>query len=215
MPTPKPQIRSTFATPVCVHFLPVAQEANAGLRPLILDKMQTNGAATIHGQGWRSQNDLEAWGGAYVQTLCRVLRELADGATSTRAGARVSLEWKITASAAVRQKGENQDLRARPGAVWSGVYFVDDGYQKSDDETLGGDVELGDPRGALPAMVAPNLAFRVPGGLTAGQSEAIRPQTGMIILHPSWQPRGERRYEGEAQRITIEFDLAAPANGQP
>jgi hypothetical protein len=210
MATPKPQIRSTFATPVCVHFLPVAAEANTTFRPLILDKMQTNGAASTIGQGWRSQNDLENWGGTHVATLCRVLRELADGASATRAGGRVNLEWAISASAAVRQKGEYLDLRARPGAVWSGVYFVDDGYQKSDDETLGGEVELGDPRGALPAMVAPNLAFRVPGGLTAGQSEMIRPQTGMIILHPSWQPRGERRYEGEAQRITIEFDLMTP-----
>ncbi len=215
MATPKPQIRSLFATPVCVHFLPVAQEANAALRPLIIDKMQTDGANSTRGQGWRSANDLDGWGGAQIQTLFRVLRELADGASATRGGARVNLDWKITASATVRAKGEYLELRARPGAVWSGVYFVDDGYQKSDDENLGGEVELGDPRGPLPAMVAPNLAFRIPGGLTAGQSETIRPQTGMIILHPSWLPRGERLYEGEGQRIAIEFDLLAPVNGQP
>ena len=29
----------------------------------------------------------------------------------------------------------------------------------------------------------------------------------MIILHPSWQPRGERRFEGASQRVAIEFDL--------
>lgn len=215
MATPKPQIRSLFATPVCVHFLPVAQEANAELRPLILDKMQTNGAASERGQGWRSLNDLESWGGGHVQTLFRVLRELADGATATRSGGRVNLEWKVTACATVRQKDEYLNMRARPGAVWSGIYFVDDGYQKSDDETLGGEVELGDPRGPLPAMVAPAYAYRIPNGLTAGQAETIRPQTGMIILHPSWLPRGERRYDGTAQRIAIEFDLAAPSNGQP
>ena len=215
MATPKPQIRSLFATPVCVHYLPVAQEANAALRPLIIDKMQTNGANSLRGQGWRSANDMESWGGASMQTLFRVLRELADGASATRGGARVNLEWKIAACATVRAKGEYLDLRARPGGVWSGVYFVDDGYQKSDDENLGGEVELGDPRGALPAMVAPNLAFRIPGGLTAGQSETIRPQTGMIILYPAWMPRGERLYVGDGQRIVIEFDLLAPPNGQP
>jgi hypothetical protein len=59
-------------------------------------------------------------------------------------------------------------------------------------------------------MMAPHLGFRVPNGLTAGQTETIRPQSGMIILHPSWQPRGERRYDGGAQRITVEFDLAVP-----
>ena len=30
MATPKPQIRSSFATPVCVHYLPVAQDRMAG-----------------------------------------------------------------------------------------------------------------------------------------------------------------------------------------
>lgn len=210
MATPKPQIRSMFPTPMCVHYLPVAQEVNAELRPLIVEKMAANDAAEGHGRGWRSTPDLDSWGGARVQTLFRVLRELADSVTATRAGGRVNLDWKIAACALLRQKDEYAELCARPGAVWSGVYFVDDGYAKSDDETLGGECELADPRGALPAMVAPQYAFRVAGGVTAGQVEVIRPQTGMIILHPSWLPRGERRYNGTGQRVTIEFDLNVP-----
>jgi len=211
MATPKPQIRSSFATPVCVHYLPVAQEVNPEMRALILEKMQSNGQGNgSRGQGWRSAGDFGEWGGLHAQTLCRVMRELADGLTSTRSGARVTLDWKITACAAVRQKGEYAETAARPGAFWSGVYVVDDGYAKSDDEALGGELELGDPRGCLPAMVAPHLAFRIPGGVSAGQTEIIRPQAGMILMHPSWQPRGERRYEAEAQRVTVEFDLAVP-----
>lgn len=209
MATPKPQVRSTFATPVLVHFLPIAQEANSDLRPLVLEKMGGDGPAP-RGKGWRSANDFEEWGGMHAETLYRVARELADSATSTRSGGRVTLDWKISACACVRGAGEYRDITARPGAFWSGIYFIDDGYQKSDDEALGGEIELGDPRGALPAMVAPNLAFRIPGGLTAGGIEAIRPQTGMIILHPSWLPRGERRYDGTSQRVTVEFDLSAP-----
>ena len=210
MATPKPQIRGMFPTPLCVHFLPVAQEVNAELRPLIVEKMATNGSTDAHGRGWRSTPDVEAWGGGPVQTLFRMLRELADGMTSTRTGGRVNLEWKITASAVVRQNGEFADLCARPGALWSGVYFVDDGYAKSDDETMGGECELADPRGALAAMVAPQYAFRIPGGVTAGQLESIRPQTGLILLHPSWQQRGERRHDGPSPRVTIEFDLNPP-----
>ena len=211
MATQKPQIRSMFPTPLCVHFLPIAQEVNAELRPLILDKMGTNGGANdARGQGWRSPSDFEEWGGAPVQTLFRVLRELADNVTALRSGARVALEWKITACAAVRQKTDYSELGARPGGMWSGIYFVDDGYAKSDDETLCGEVELADPRGPLPAMVAPQFGFRIPGGVTAGQIETIRPQTGMILLHPSWQPRGERRFEAAGPRVAIEFDLLPP-----
>jgi hypothetical protein len=211
MATPKPQIKGTFATPTCIHFLPVANDVNAALRPLILEKMQSappNGAA---GQGWHSSYDVADWGGNGAETLFRMLRELADSLTATRAGGRISLDWKIVACANVRQKGEFSAIAARPGAFWSGIYVVDDGYAKSDDETLGGEIELCDPRGALPAMVAPQLAFRIPGGVSAGQMEVTRPSSGMIVLHPSWQPRGERRYNGDGQRITIEFDLTPPA----
>ncbi len=212
MATPKPQVRSTFATPLCVHFLPVAQDVNPELRATVLERMSTNanGANGHHGQGWRSARDFDAWGGQHAQTLFRVLREQADNLTATRAGGRVSLDWTVSACAGVRNKGDYGERIARPGAVWSAIYFVDDGYAKSDDENLGGEVELADPRGALPAMVAPHLAFRIPGGGTAGQIELIRPQSGMIVLHPAWQPRGERLLESPGPRVTIEFELAPP-----
>ena len=50
MAATKPQIRSLFATPIAIHFLPVAQEVNAELRPLILEKAQ----ASTNGEGWSS-----------------------------------------------------------------------------------------------------------------------------------------------------------------
>jgi hypothetical protein len=203
-------VRSTFATPVCVHYLPVAQEVNPQLRAAVLERMDGNGANGHRGQGWRSEDDFGEWGGLNAQTLFRVLRETADSLTATRAGGRVNLEWTITAAATVRQKGDYEEMMPRPGAMWSGIYFVDDGYAKSDDENLGGEIKLADPRGALPAMAAPSLAFRIPGGGTAGQLELIRPQSGMILLHPSWQPRGERRLDGPGPRVAVEFDLGVP-----
>jgi hypothetical protein len=189
----------------------VAQDVNSELRNTVLEQMNANNGANGHrGQGWRSTNDFCTWGGLHAETLFRVLREQADSLTGTRAGGRVTLDWTISACASVRQKGEYLELTARPGAMWSGIYFVDDGYGKSDDETLGGEVSLADPRGAMPAMAAPNLAFRIPGGNTAGQVELIRPQSGMMVLHPSWQPRGERLLEGPGPRIAIEFELSVP-----
>ena len=83
MAATKPQTRSMFATPVCVHFHPVAQEANAELRPLILEKA-LNHSGNNHGEGWRSSADFDSWGGGQAQTLFRVLRDLADSLTATR-----------------------------------------------------------------------------------------------------------------------------------
>ena len=208
----KPQIRSAFPTPVCTHYFPVAPEANAELRPLILERMQGGDPPHEAGLGWRSAPDFESWGGGRVPTLFRVLRELANTLTATRAGGRIDLEWRIAASAAVRSKGEHADIRARPGGFWSALYYVEDGYAKSDDAALGGEIVLGDPRGVVPAMVSPELALRIPGGLTAGLSETIRPQSGMIVLFPSWMPVGEKRYDGAGQRIAIEADLLPPVS---
>ncbi len=77
MVAPKPQIRSMFATPVCLHYLPVAQEFNAELRPVIIDRarLDTANGSNATSQGWRSGADFESWGGSQVQTLFRVLRE--------------------------------------------------------------------------------------------------------------------------------------------
>jgi hypothetical protein len=206
MAVSKPQIHSFFPTPVCVHYLPIAAEANAELKPLIIEKAWDGGT----NKGWISPPDFESWGGTHAQTLFRVLRDLADSLTATRSGARVETDWQIRAHAAIRPPGAHQEMTARAGAFWSGVYYVDDGYAKLE-EPLGGECELADPRGTLPIATAPQLGFRIPNGATAGQCEVIRPASGMIILHPTWLARGERRLDGPAARIAIEFDLAVPA----
>jgi hypothetical protein len=202
MATPKTQIRAMFATPVAIHFLPVAAETNSVLRPLITERLK-GASATEAG--------FESWGGPDSETLFRMVREVADSMTATRGGARVDIPWKLEASASLTLSGETHASAAQPGAVWSGVYLVDDGYQKSDDEMLGGEYELADPRGILPAMVAPDLGFRLPGGLTAGGVEVIRPATGMILLYPSWLARGMRRFNGKTARVVVGFDLKLPA----
>src|SRR5258708_40150702 len=104
MATPKPQIRNLFATPVCIHFLPIANEANAELRPLILEKVNSNGGV-VRGQGWRSFPDFECWGGPHPDTLMRVGRELAARVTPPRAGGRSTPHWEGTRRPAGRPAG--------------------------------------------------------------------------------------------------------------
>ena len=118
MATPKPQIRSLFATPVCQHFHPIAAEANAELRPIIVEKAQSDGNV-VPGQGWRSAPDFESWAGAHAEHLLRVVRELADSVTATRTGKRTSIDWKIATVAAVRPTKQSlrliQSMRRRRG----------------------------------------------------------------------------------------------------
>ncbi len=82
MATGKRRFAVLFATPVSIHFLPVAQDVNATLRPLVLERA----APGLHGQGWRSDPDFASWAGDGAQTLFRVVRDMADGLTATRTG---------------------------------------------------------------------------------------------------------------------------------
>ncbi|MGE3652413.1 MAG: putative 2OG-Fe(II) oxygenase, partial [Reyranellaceae bacterium] len=90
---------------------------------------------------------------------------------------------------------------------WSGVYYVDDGGIAAD-PALGGELEFMDPRGAAPAMYAPQLAFGTPGGLSGGACESIPPRAGRLVMFPSWLLHGVRPYRGTAERISIAFNLS-------
>src|SRR5580704_17941269 len=115
----KPQIRSLFATPLCVHFLPVATETNATFRPMLLERTRQS---VSRGQGAYAKDDFRHWGNHHGETLLSVVTDIADGLTASRSGARAKVEWRIAARAAMRVKGEYQEMMARPGAFWSGVY---------------------------------------------------------------------------------------------
>ena len=64
-----------------------------------------------------------------------------------------------------------------------------------------------DPRGVAPAMLAPSLAYAIPGGQSIGASELIWPQTGMMILFPSWLLHSVRAYSGDGVRISIAMNF--------
>ena len=53
-------------------------------------------------------------------------------------------------------------------------------------------------------MLAPN----VPGGLSTGVSELIRPEAGAMIVFPAWISHAVRPYHGDGTRISIAFNLS-------
>jgi uncharacterized protein (TIGR02466 family) len=56
-------------------------------------------------------------------------------------------------------------------------------------------------------MYAPQLAFAVPGGQSAGASELIYPKSGQFVLFPSWLQHAVRPYRGERTRISVAFNF--------
>jgi uncharacterized protein (TIGR02466 family) len=197
-----------FATPV-VHFdVPDAAALNAELKEAIARQQKAH-PGTQHSNlgGWQSDWDMDKWGGAGAIKLLAFARNTANRVTANRQGQPVSVSWRANMWANVNRTGHGNEFHSHPGSFWSGVYYVDDGGIGAD-PSLGGELEFMDPRGPGPAMYAPQLAFNMPGGLSVGANETVRPKTGRMVLFPAWILHQVRPYRGAAERISIAFNLS-------
>jgi len=205
---PRADVKLMFPTPVALLPLPALHRQNEMLKQAILARAASHPSiqASNHG-GWQSDWKMQDWAGPALTGLLDVARTLTNGLTRDRQDREVKVEWKANAWANVNGPGDANEFHVHPGAFWSGVYVVDDAGCGAD-PSLGGELELLDPRGAGPAMYAPLLAFAGPGGRAVGASEIIRPKTGLLALFPAWLYHQVRPYRGKGKRISIAFNLS-------
>lgn len=212
---PAIEVRSYFPTPVVVAQVPLTEEDNATLRDAILAReASTPGVVHSNLQGWQSADDFVHWGGPQGEKLLGLAKTLADRLSGDRAGNRVAVDWFVNAWANVNRCGHANETHAHPGSVFSGCYYVDDGGI-ANDPSLGGALQLADPRGIAPAMYAPELAIALTGCQTAGGTELIPPKTGQMVLIPAWLGHGVRPYLGQGTRISVAFNFSIPMAGRP
>ncbi|HYX04091.1 MAG TPA: TIGR02466 family protein [Reyranella sp.] len=203
-----PEVISLFATPVVLTDVPEAAALNTELRKVI-DQRRATDPGTQHSNlgGWQSSWDMDRWGGVAAIKLLAIGRNTANRMTSDREGKPVNVTWRANMWANVNQSGQGNEFHSHPGCFWSGVYYVDDGGIAAD-PSLGGELEFMDPRGPGPAMYAPHLAFAMPGGLSVGANEIVSPKSGRLVMFPAWVLHQVRPYRGNAQRISIAFNLS-------
>ena len=211
-----PELVSLFATPLVIYDVPDAVALNGELRRIIVEREKSQ-PTTQHSNlgGWQSSWDMDRWGGAPALKLLAIGRNVANRYTTDRAGNAGSgphpgyfaVTWRGNMWANINRSGDGNEFHSHPGAYWSAVYYVDDGGIDAD-PALGGELEFMDPRGPLPAMNAPHLGFAMPGGLTAGATERIRPRAGRLVMFPAWMIHQVRPYTGTAERISIAFNLS-------
>lgn len=207
------EVRSYFPTPVVVAQVPLAEDGNARLRDLILQREKDHPGVTHSNlMGWQSADDFTQWGGPEGEKVLGFAKVLADRLAGDRAGNRVAVDWFVNAWANVNRRGHANDAHAHPGSVFSGCYYVDDGGCGAD-PALGGAFQINDPRGIAPAMYAPELAVALTGCQTAGGCELIPPNTGQMLLFPAWLAHGVRPYLGDGTRISIGFNFSIPMAG--
>jgi hypothetical protein len=208
-----PEVVSLFATPLVVFDVPDAAALNAELRRVIERRAQSHPSTAHSNQGgWQSSWDMQSWGGVPAIKLLAIGRNVANRVTTDRDGQTgqgphpgvAGMTWQANMWANVNRTGNANELHWHRGSYWSGVYYVDDGGIDSD-PSLGGELEFIDPRGPIPTMLAPHLGVTLLGGFAA--KHKVRPKVGRLVLFPSWLMHQVRPYRGQAERISIAFNL--------
>jgi uncharacterized protein (TIGR02466 family) len=207
------QMLLLFATPLMVFDVPDAASLNVELRRVIAARERSHPTTHHSNQGgWQSSWDMDRWGGAPAVKLLSFGRNVANEVTTDREGnaghgaypGHATLTWHANMWANVNRSGNANELHWHRGSYWSGVYYVEDGGIDAN-PTLGGELEFVDPRGAIPTMLAPHLDVAKPASLSA--KHRIRPKPGLMVMFPSWMMHQVRPYRGNAERISIAFNL--------
>ena len=201
-------VRGLFATPVAAVEVPRADEVNAALESLILQRREERPSVQAsNAGGWHSDRDILEWGAPWAGRIIELAKGMAGQMTADRAGQLVQPDWSVRAWANVNTAGHANVAHYHGGAFWSGTYYVADGGCATD-HNLGGEFEMLDPRGPGPGMVAPHLKFAGEDGASVGGAEIIRPKPGLLFLFPSWLMHQVRPYRGTGTRISIAFNLS-------
>ena len=191
------QLEHIFSTPVFSYVLKDVGELNGELRDLVLERERTAPSMVKSNQGgWQSSPDFFDWGGSAVETLEHHLRRAVKIATARVLGAtNLRIEFQLYGWAAVNRNGHYNTTHVHPMATWSGVYYVDAGDEAPDARAAV--LEFAHP------IIASVMSF-FPGVLPSAR--VVRPETGMIILFPSYLQHSVRMYQGERPRISVPFN---------
>lgn len=192
---------SLFATPILEHMWSDAADLNPQLRDSILDHARRHsGTEQSNVGGWHSPSGTLDFCGAAGVRLLRHMGAMTEEATRRlyeQFGRRPEpASWVLSAWANVAWRGDFNRMHTHPGATWSGVYYVDGG--NADAETEETAIYLADPNAARANLFFPELSC---------QPMSFRPQSGLMILFPSYVPHHVPPHRGERPRISIAFNV--------
>ena len=206
-------IRELFPVHVLDTTLANPGPLNDALKAAILKEQAADaGVNRSNIGGWHSNSEMLRWGGEAAKILALETIKTCGGHT-TDVGMRSNqprYEFGLEMWANISPAGASNQMHSHPGALWSAVYYVDDG----------GDPEahlvLQDPNYPTNRMYAPDLQFVTGPKQTAQVRETFAPTPGRLVIFPSWLNHAVRPHNGERPRISIAMNvLAIPARPAP
>ena len=207
-------VRPVFSTPLLVFTVAGHERINTELSRLILQREAAQPTFSDYEVvGWSSPHDLSMLGWAEkplgdlfgpVMEVAKQMTEYSARASDRRSG---RPDWQVVEVwANVQRKGGSNAAHPHPGSFWSGVYYVDVG-DIGGQPGQGGELQLYDPRGCLPRMLAPYLRYAIPELHDAGNTISFTPTSGQCVMFPGWQYHAVAPYLGKAPRISVAFNL--------
>ena len=206
----KPTLNEFFETPLIVDRIDDSEALNSDLRARIAERRSKHpGLARSNQQGWHSDTEMIQWAEDSSRVLIERIMGLA-GRYTVDLGARGAprYRWVPELWANVSSFGASNQYHTHPGAYWSAVYYVDDGYLGSPDPALGGEIVFEDPRVPTLLMEAPDLRIRTGKGHMQPTFQ-LRPESGISLMFPSWLRHAVNPYFGQGERTSIAVNLTA------
>jgi uncharacterized protein (TIGR02466 family) len=108
----------------------------------------------------------------------------------------------LAAWATICRSGAYHAPHSHPESAWSGVYYVDAG-SRSTERPLSGVLEFLDPRAGAEAVSAPGDPYGAP--------VRVEPESGLLVVFPSWLYHWVHPYVGSTLRIAVSFNISAAA----
>jgi uncharacterized protein (TIGR02466 family) len=153
---------------------------------------------------------IRQWGGELSGRLLGRMVAAAERFTvDVAAQGKPRFRWAAEMWANISGPDASNQYHAHPGAFWSAVYYIDDGYGGSADPALGGELVLQDPRMPMIMMTMPTLRFKRPDRPPDEPELAMRPVAGRLVMFPAWLNHCVMRYRGSSERVSIAANLSA------
>jgi len=204
--TDKPRVRRLFATPLIELDLPNSAELNRALIETIAARRATQASiGRSNVGGWHSDTGLAQWGGEPAREVALTALRACGAYTHDMGmqGGEPRYQMGVEMWANVLPPGAVNQQHAHAGALWSAVYYVDDGGDRENGPLL-----LVDPRFPMNRMYVPDLVFAENGEMEESTIQ-IAPVPGRMVIFPSWLMHGVKPHGGARDRVSIAINVTA------
>ncbi len=195
----KRDVLLAFTTPIAQVRVDEAEAINGPLKTEILRRAgEEKGQVRSNVGGWHSGDDIFDWPVDGIAVLRDSAEQAATKMTELVNQSRAAeIELTMRGWANVCHKGHYHKPHSHATYHWSGVYYVDAGTTP-EAHPQSGTLEFQDPRGAVEMAGMPGNPF--------GRSIAVKAQSGIMAIFPSWLLHWVNPYHGDESRISIAFN---------